>query len=113
MSYCSPFVIISSSLLFLLFDRSNIQSRLINWIGCSCLAVFIVHTCSPVFDWMLSLDTRLFLTKPLSVWIISMAGVVVAVFSFSILYDKVRLYISRPVISLAKRIDSMISYGNK
>lgn len=113
LSYCSPAVIVSSSLMFLLFARMNFQSRVVNWIGVSCLAAFIIHTCSPVIGWMSSLDTRLFLTKPLIVWIISMAGVIAAVFTFSILLDKVRLYISRPVISLAERIDQFISYGNK
>lgn len=113
LSYCSPIIIISSSLLFLLFTRIKIQSRIINWIGASCLAAFIMHTCSPVIGWMSSLDTRLFLTRPLLVWIISMAGVIASIFTFSILLDKVRMYISRPVISLAEHIDSLISNGNK
>lgn len=113
LSYCSPIVIISSSLLFLLFTRIKIQSRIVNWVGASCLSAYIVHTCSPVIGWMSRLDTHLFLTQSMIVWILSMIGVIVVVFVSSICFDKIRLLLFAPVISLAGRVDDLISNGNK
>ena len=107
--YCSPILIVSSSFLFLLFARIRIQSRFINSVGKSCLAAFIFHTCSPIIEWMSSLDTQIFLNQSLQVWILSMFVIIGGVFTFSILIDKLRLFISHPIIKLAGEVDSYVS----
>ncbi len=42
--YTSPFVIIPSVLLILIFSKVKIQSKIINWLASSCFAIFLIHT---------------------------------------------------------------------
>lgn len=49
LNYGSPINVFSSTLLFLLFYRiPPFKSKCINWVGASCLSVFIFHTCYPM-----------------------------------------------------------------
>ena len=41
--YTSPFVIIPSVVLILLFDKIQIQSKIINWFAVSCFAIYLIH----------------------------------------------------------------------
>lgn len=41
--YTSPFVIIPSVSLILLFDKIQIQSKIINWLAVSCFAIYLIH----------------------------------------------------------------------
>ena len=56
LTYSSPIILLSASLFFALFTRIRIESKIVNWIGPSCLAVFILHTCSPVISWLIKID---------------------------------------------------------
>jgi hypothetical protein len=47
LNYNSPLVILSSISLFLVFRKIEIQSRKINWLAKSVLAIFIIHTSVP------------------------------------------------------------------
>ena len=41
--YTSPFVVIPSVSLVLLFNKINIQSKVINWLAASCFAIYLIH----------------------------------------------------------------------
>ena len=101
LTYCSPIILLSASLFFVLFARISFQSKVVNWIGSSCLAVFILHTCDPVIDWLVEIDNELFAGSSLFKWILLMSGVIIVVFVGAILLDKIREFIFRPVIKWA------------
>lgn len=42
-TYTNPLVIIQTMSLLLLFSRLSFHSRMINWVGSSCLAVYLLH----------------------------------------------------------------------
>ena len=52
-SYVNPIVIIMSLYLLLYFSKIHIKSKIINWLGASSFAVFLLHTnpnlCKPYF----------------------------------------------------------------
>lgn len=41
--YSSPFVIIPSVMMVLLFAKISIQSKMINWLASSCFAIYLIH----------------------------------------------------------------------
>lgn len=47
--YTNPIVILSSLSLLLMFAKVRIQSRVINWIGASSFAVYLLHTNSNIY----------------------------------------------------------------
>jgi len=96
--YCSPIQIISASLLLLLFIRIKIQSGFINWVGKSCLAVFILHTSDPFFTWIVRFNSTMFHAGSLVKWVASVVFVSLTVFIVSVCLDKVRLFFVRPIL---------------
>lgn len=46
--YCSPLLILNSILLFMFFSGLHFHSKVINYLGCSTFAVYIIH-CQPTF----------------------------------------------------------------
>lgn len=104
-SYCSPFCIISAVCFFWLFYRiPSFSSGLVNWLGKSCLAVYIFHTCSPIIGWLASKDVSFFLNCSFLVYCVKMMLIILGLFSVSILLDKVRLFVFEPVIKFAGNI---------
>lgn len=43
-NYTSPLVIISAIYFFLFFTKIQLKSRFVNWIACSCFAVYLLHS---------------------------------------------------------------------
>ncbi len=97
-SYHSPIQLISAVSFFLLFTRITIQSKVINWIGASCLATYIFHTNPPVMGWMISKDAYLLNTNNAGIYFLGAVGICVGVFMVAILLDKVRMWICLPII---------------
>ena len=97
--YDSLFVIIPAVLLFLLFGRISFSSRFVNFIGKSCLAVFILHTCEPVVSWLARVDGALFMSQPYFLYFIKMLVIIIGVFIASTLLDKIRLLLFSPILS--------------
>lgn len=55
--YGSPITMVAASILFILFYRMpKFHSKLINWVGASCLAAFVLHTCEPLLTWLANKD---------------------------------------------------------
>lgn len=99
LTYNSPHIIIEALLLLLAFNKIKISNSIINWIASSCFAVYIFH-CSP------GIGTRLFeLVKTYyqydTLIFIAYTGIgIIIVFSFSILIDKIRVFVWNSIIKL-------------
>lgn len=101
-NYCSPFSIFSAVCFFWLFYRMpSFSSGLVNWLGISCLAVYIFHTCSPIIGWFASKDVEFFLNDSFLVYCGKMMLIILGLFSVAILLDKVRLFVFKPIIGVA------------
>lgn len=105
LSYCSPFLIVSSLCFFCLFYKMKFKSKIVNWIASSCLASFIFHTNDPVFSWFVAKDQQLFAQSPFIIYLIKMTGVIICIFIISILLDKIRLLIFNPIINKCRNTD--------
>ena len=106
--YCSPFDIVSAVCFFWLFYRlPSFSSGFVNWIGKSCLACFIFHTCSPIIGWLSAKDYSLYVGNPFLIYTVKMFIIISAVFGISILLDKIRLLIFRPLINAVGAIKAL------
>lgn len=103
-SYCSPIQLLSAVSLFLLFARMSFQNKLVNWIGASCLAAYILHTNAPIMGWMIKSDERLLCANNAGLYLLGAVGICVGVFVVAILFDKVRVWMCKPVI---EKVDSV------
>ncbi len=107
-SYCSPFNIFSAVCFFWLFYRMpSFSSDIVNWLGKSCLAVFIFHTCSPIIGWFANNDVFVFLNNTFLLYCGRMMLIIMGVFSVAILLDKVRLFVFKPIIRYAGSIKKL------
>ena len=97
--YVSPVNILASILLFLSFSRLQLQSKVVNWISASTLAVYLIH-CNPyLIGRYTGFVKRLSEEHSTEVFIVLVIGFILAVFAGSILVDKLRLLLWQRVIS--------------
>ena len=99
-SYCSPFNIIASCSIFVLFTKYTFYNRVINWVASSTFTVYIIHTQPPVFNWLKSFDNFALTNYTYPKYVIMMGGVVTLVFWSSILYDKIARLITVPIVDI-------------
>lgn len=92
--YTSPLVIVSAIHFMLIFTKIHLRSKLINWIACSCFAIYLLHSNSflanPLYDniilnWFNQLSTIPFLFHVIPF--------ITAVFFIAIFLDKIRMAI--------------------
>lgn len=100
LTYNSPILIVSSALLLTCFASVRLHSKVINWVGISCLAVYLFHTSVLVLPWLAQTDVNLFMNNSFVMYMLKMAFVVVGIFGVSILLDKVRIVICNPIMKL-------------
>lgn len=100
LSYNSPVVISSATLLLLCFSKIKLQNKVINWIASSCLAVYVFHTSSSIIGWFVGLDVQLFETQSFMLYILEMAGIIFFVFMVAVLLDKIRMHLANPILNL-------------
>ena len=106
--YCSPFSIASAVCFFWLFYKMPIPSNpAINWIGKSCLACFIFHTCQPIIGWFASKDVTIFQNNSFLFYCGKMALMIIGVFIISIMLDKIRITVFKPVVNWAGKIKEL------
>ena len=97
--YVSPINIFASILLFLSFSRLQLQSKVINWISSSTLAVYLIH-CNPrLIGRYTGFIKGLNEQHPTGTFILLALGFILAVFVGSIVIDKLRLLLWQRVIS--------------
>lgn len=100
--YGSPITIAAAVTLFVMFYRlPKFHNKWINWIGVSCLAPFILHTCDPMYSWISRKDISFFLNDAYPMYLLKMMLIIGGVFGLAILLDKVRLFLFNPIIRWA------------
>ena len=106
--YGSPITMSAAVLLFMLFYRiPKFQSKSINLIASSCLAAFILHTCDPVFSWLVRKDVMWFINDIYIVYCLKIGVAILGVFISAVILDKVRLLIFSPILKLSGRIKQL------
>lgn len=91
--YSNPIVVIESFCLFFPFLYKSFYNKWINWIAGSTFAVFIIHTCSPVFGILQKTDNYILDIYPYYIYLPSYVGLIVVTFMTCILYDKMRIFL--------------------
>lgn len=98
--YTSPLVIIAAVHFLLIFTKIRIKSKVINWIACSCFAIYLLHSngflAGPYYDgiilnWFNQLSTLSFL--------LHVIPFIILVFVIAILLDKIRMFIWKAIIT--------------
>ncbi|MBQ7690624.1 MAG: acyltransferase family protein [Muribaculaceae bacterium] len=95
--YNCPLVILSAVHLMLFFSKLSFKSRLVNWLAISAFAIYLTH--SGTFLWTYYDDAiRLwFAGESRFTFILYAAAMMAAVFVVSILLDKMRLLMWKPI----------------
>lgn len=100
LAYSSPINIAGAVCLVLLFSRIRIQSKAINWIASSTLAVYLIHCNEGLINWYIS-TVWVLSYYPTILFLIYLFIFLVAVFFGSILIDKLRIalwqYVGSPI----------------
>lgn len=99
-SYASPFVIIQAIGLFLVFARTEIQSKLINWAAASCLSIFLIHMHPAIKHIGYYKFTDDLYNKPVLEHLALLVFLIFIVFCGSIIIDKIRIYVSNKIYNL-------------
>lgn len=97
--YCNPLVIASSICLFIPFTYRNFHNRKINAIAKSTLAVYIMQCFNPGYCTLVALDNKLLLSLSYYQYLLMSLLVLVCFFCVCIIYDKIRMMVTNPVLS--------------
>lgn len=90
-TYNSPLVIISSVYLSLFFTKLKIKSKVVNFVGASSFAVYLIHTDYLISDGILmGFCQRLFENHSIYYYSVAMFVLVVGIFIIAVLVDQVR-----------------------
>ena len=93
--YSSPFVILQSVFLFIIFGRITIKSRAVNWLAASCLSIFLIHMHPAIKQIGYYQFTENLYEKSVFDHILILTILMILVFFGSILIDKIRIFISK------------------
>lgn len=97
----NPFVLLQSVCLMLFFSNCHFQSRLVNSVASSCMAVYMIHMHPQMIQVLWS---KIFpMVREYSFYqdgwyLLRIAGVILAIFSVCILIDKIRLFVCELLI---------------
>jgi hypothetical protein len=94
LNYNNPVVIISSISLFIVFRNLKLQSKIVNWLASSALAIFLIHSALPygkLFQYLHSNYGNKWYSGIIYFFVVCI------VFIISILIDKVRMLITNPI----------------
>ncbi len=106
--YCSPMLIVPSVLLLILFNRLKVQSNVVNYIGISALAVYVFHTCTPAFNYIVEWNAEWFQNLSYVSYVARKTVLIAGVFAFAVLLDKIRILLFAPLIKYSGKIDELI-----
>jgi hypothetical protein len=94
--YNSPTAILAAAYLLLFFSKLHLQSRIVNWVAISALAIYLTHSNSYLCHYYDG-TIRLWCDQlALPSFLLYMVALIAVVFVGSILLDKVRLLVWRP-----------------
>lgn len=97
-SYSNPIVVVSSICTFIPFLYKSYYNYTINWIAKSTLAVYIIHSDTKLVHLLMKIDNDLLAQYDYFVYLPLCLGVILAVFFFCIIYDKVCELFIKPVM---------------
>ena len=105
-NYVDPFITIQSVCTLLLFARLDIKSRLVNQIAVSTTMVYLINL-HPIFwkIYRIQVNTIYDWSNGVMVFLPTLFLYCLAIFSFAILYDKIRMLTWKPLSALLKKID--------
>lgn len=106
--YQSPFVILQSVALFLIFARMDFTNKYINWCASSCLAIFLIHMHPAINEiWYYSITESMY-NLPLWEHVLNLSALIFCVFFGAILVDKVRIIISELFFMILRKITNSL-----
>lgn len=109
--YSNPIVVLESFCLFFPFIYRSFYSKWINWIASSTFAVYIMHTCNPLFSVLCKADNYLLNHFSYTIYLPSYLALITLTFIFCILYDKIRIKLTdRFTDIIYKKINKKISH---
>lgn len=92
LSYNSPHIIVEALILLFAFTKITLYSNFINWVASSCFAVYIFH-CSPGIGTRLFEMVKTFYQNDTLTFVLYTGIGIFIVFTFSILIDKIRIFV--------------------
>ena len=87
--YNSPFIVVSSLLVLLMFSKLQFQSKLINYLSSSAFAVYLIHAHPLLWDDYLNLFPPIYAKYPNLLGVLLMMLVAVIIFFLCIAIDKI------------------------
>ena len=96
--YSNPIVVISTIFSFIPFLYKEFYNEKINWLAKSTLAVYIIHSDTPVVDFLMMIDNQLLADYNYLQYLFLASAVIIAVFFFCVAYDKICDIIIKPIM---------------
>jgi surface polysaccharide O-acyltransferase-like enzyme len=87
--YNSPFIVVSSLLVLLMFSKLQFQSKVINYLSSSAFAVYLIHAHPLLWDEYLNLFPPIYAKYPNLLGVLLMMLVAVIIFFLCIAIDKI------------------------
>ncbi len=87
--YNSPFIVVSSLLVLLMFSKLHVQSKVINYLSSSAFAVYLIHAHPLLWDEYLNLFPPIYAKFPNLLGVLLMMLVAVIIFFLCIAIDKI------------------------
>lgn len=110
-NYSNPVVVVESFCLFFPFLYKSFYNKWINWIAGSTFAVYIMHTCYPLFGILCKVDNYLLDNFSYYIYLPNCFILIVLTFIFCITYDKVRIRITDSFLNfIYTKINKKISH---
>ena len=110
--YSNPIVVISAVCSFIPFLYKTFHNKVINWIASGTLAVYIIHITYYIKSFLQRLDCNLLETNGYPIYLIIISGVIIIVFTVSILYGIMCNFISnRFVKEINKRTSGFPNFN--
>lgn len=103
-SYDSPFVVLSSVLMLIIFTKISFKNKIINYISKSSLAVYLIHVNPFLWPKYLGIFPPIFLAHSSTIGVLITISIIIGVFFSCIIIEKIRLLIT-PINLILKIID--------
>lgn len=115
--YLNPFNLVAAVAMLLCFSKLKFQSRFINGVAVSCLAVFLFHKNSILGPYYGSAGWYLFTHFSGPVYVLLCLAFILLVFAVSVLIDRVRMVCWKPLekwfIQLDRRLPDLTTLENR
>jgi len=101
--YCCPVVVVGAAYLLLFFSKLTLRSRLVNWVAISAFSIYLTHSSSFTAKYYDGAIRQWFYGESRLTFIVYAVLLIAGVFAGSILIDKVRLLLWKPIEKRLKK----------